>query len=1530
MIATLVTKERTFSISLPEKVSGQYWILDADSTGHPRRVANVEGIGEKWFLRGSEYLALMEAGVETPAVELRTAETQVVSACYREDGVQVQVFVEPATAGRQSFRKYMVPESCRLNIGRTGDNHIIFENRYVSAHHACLVWEQGKWSITDTQSSNGTFVNQRRIAMADMLPGDTAYIMGLKVIAGNGFFAINDPDGQVRVNAPAITPFEPQPAEPRSEIFETEPEGETFYRSPRFCRSIARGEIHLDPPPAKQRVEEVPLPLLLGPALTMGMTAVIMAVIAIVNYNNGTSNLLSTIPSVAMAFTMLCGTILWPMLTKRNEKKRAKEAERVRQNKYREYLDGVRNEIFALSAAQKEILTENAPNVAECGQRIVSRDRKLWERSGGHGDFLRLRLGLGSLPLNAEIRMPDKRFTLDDDYLLNDVLRLADEPKILEDVPITCSLRDNPVMGIVGEREEGLAFVQGLVLQLAALHSYDEAKLVFLTAQDEDGPWRFARWLPHVWNEDGTARCLASDETAAKALSANLERVLADRLEDRERSGGGGKIPHYILIVDGLELAEHTAIYHQVLSAPAGAGFSCVVLASRLQDLPKECSTVVELNGAQGSIYDQNDVSGQRQTFRCESAGGLELEQAAYVLGNLRMDTRQEQYALPNMLTFLELYGVGKVEHLNALTRWKANNPVNTLEVPVGVGSGGEKFYLDLHEKFHGPHGLVAGMTGSGKSEFIITFILSLAVNFHPDEVSFILIDYKGGGLAGAFEDSEKGIRLPHLAGTITNLDGTAVKRSLISIQSELRRRQAVFNEARRVSGEGTIDIYKYQKMYRSGLVAEPVPHLFIISDEFAELKSQQPEFMAQLISAARIGRSLGVHLILATQKPSGVVDDQIWSNSRFRVCLKVQERADSMDMIKRPDAAELAETGRFYLQVGFNEFFALGQSAWCGAPYSPADRVEKKRDESIAVLDELGRVLAEAKPQTARNDGSGVSQIVSVVKYLSALAEGEHIHARQLWLPPIPAVITLDGLRQKYHWKADPLELEAVVGEYDDPFNQTQGLLTVPFSREGNTLVYASAGGGKTTFLNTLLYGLLTDYDASRLNLYLIDLGEETLRAFEDAPQVGGVLYSDEGEKIVNLFKMLLEEMAYRKKLFAADDGNYSAYCRRTGHAVPHILVVLRNYAAFSEEFDNLEEQLLRLTREGSKYGIFFLVTASAANSVRYRMSQNFSKLLALQLNDKADYVGLLGSTDGVFPSRIKGRGICKTDKVYEFQTAHFAEDSSPDAVRTFAAELASHAGSFARPVPTLPDRVTWKEFREAAPDAFPVGIEKAALRPARTDLTRSVILPVTGQDLYEVAPTAQGIAELLTRLEGAVTVLDGDSVFMEPEDVGYSYLNKNFPDRVEALFNEMVRRNNTYKTAKMEDKPLPVFTPEYYVITGIQTILDGLDAEGKDKLNTLLERAEPEYNICFILCGSAQAVKAQTSAPWYRRHISGKDGVWVGDGISEQYLLNTGKLTNALYSELPPHFGYLVRKGRPTQVKLLVGEQWEGDEEG
>lgn len=295
------------------------------------------------------------------------------------------------------------------------------------------------------------------------------------------------------------------------------------------------------------------------------------------------------------------------------------------------------------------------------------------------------------------------------------------------------------------------------------------------------------------------------------------------------------------------------------------------------------------------------------------------------------------------------------------------------MAAPLGVNAKDEIVTLNLHEKAHGPHGLVAGTTGSGKSEILQSYILSAATIFHPYEIGFVIIDFKGGGMVNQFRD------LPHLIGAITNIDGNEVQRSLKSIKAELMKRQNLFAEA------GVNHIDKYIELYKEKRVTVALPHLVIIVDEFAELKAEQPDFMKELISAARIGRSLGVHLILATQKPSGVVDGQIWSNSKFKLCLKVQSKEDSNEVLKTPLAAEIKEPGRAYLQVGNNEIFELFQSAYSGAPATMED-TEGSKEFQISQLNFAGmRKVVYQKKKEKRKDAHNKNQLEAIVEYIAA-----------------------------------------------------------------------------------------------------------------------------------------------------------------------------------------------------------------------------------------------------------------------------------------------------------------------------------------------------------------------------------------------------------------------------------------------------------------------------------------------------------------------------------------------------------------
>ena len=430
---------------------------------------------------------------------------------------------------------------------------------------------------------------------------------------------------------------------------------------------------------------------------------------------------------------------------------------------------------------------------------------------------------------------------------------------------------------------------------------------------------------------------------------------------------------YYLIITDNYISAKRYGIFQKIIGDQKNIGFSMFVIEPTMQNIPSKANQFIQINKDNKGLLLNKEIGDNSQIDFAPEFMSDNIYNYIKIISNIPVSTVEMSNTLPPSLSFLEMYKAGKIEQLGILNKWEKNDPTSSLNTPIGVHENGKLFEIDLHEKYHGPHGLIAGSTGSGKSEFIITFVLSMAVNYHPYEVQFVLIDYKGGGLAGAFENRETGVKIPHLVGTITNLDTAEMNRTLVSIKSELQRRQRVFNEARDALNESTVDIYKYQKFYREGKVKDPISHLFIISDEFAELKQQQPDFMDELVSTARIGRSLGVHLILATQKPAGVVNDQIWSNSRFKVCLKVQSTEDSNELLKRPDAAYIKETGRFYFQVGYDELFEIGQSAWSGARYIPTDKIIKTVDDYINIIDNNSSLDKFSTP-TSKNLSLGLS----------------------------------------------------------------------------------------------------------------------------------------------------------------------------------------------------------------------------------------------------------------------------------------------------------------------------------------------------------------------------------------------------------------------------------------------------------------------------------------------------------------------------------------------------------------------------
>lgn len=588
-----------------------------------------------------------------------------------------------------------------------------------------------------------------------------------------------------------------------------------------------------------------------------------------------------------------------------------------------------------------------------------------------------------------------------------------------------------------------------------------------------------------------------------------------------------------------------------------------------------------------------------------------------------------------------------------------------------------------------------------------------MAVNYSPDEVAFILIDYKGGGLADAFVDEKKGIHLPHVVGTITNLDGAAIQRSLMSINSELKRRQEVFKKAKSETNEGTMDIYDYQKLYRNKVVSEPMPHLFIISDEFAELKKQQPEFMDELISTARIGRSLGVHLILATQKPSGVVNEQIWSNTKFRICLRVAEKSDSMEMLKRPEAAEIKNTGRFYLQVGYNELFAMGQSAWCGAPYIPQDDVVIDEDKSVSFIDGIGQTVINIKPQPKKVYDVEGKQIVSIVKYLSDIAKKEKIVPKRLWCPPLEPFIELKNLLDSYQGKEN--EMSSVIGLVDDPKKQRQFVYAINLHSFHHMLVCGLSGSGKSCFLKTMLFSLVYRYSPEDINYYILDMSGGSLSGFSKLPHCGAYITENNEAEFERLLSLIEEIVIERKNLFAKEEvDSFYAYTQHKKMSV--ILFVIDNFPMINNNFKNgttYYSSLHEYMKKCSSCGIKFIITSNHFNEVHSNTRQEMDYRVAFQAKDKYDYTDILGIRCDFTIPQISGRGICSiNEQPFEFHVALLdakqKELEKNNLLKSYVNTLISNYSSSnpARKLAMSDDSETYKNFTNRfSVDRIPLG---------------------------------------------------------------------------------------------------------------------------------------------------------------------------------------------------------------------------------
>ncbi len=1191
-----------------------------------------------------------------------------------------------------------------ITVGGAQSADITVNSSYIGEDTFAIVKENGRAFVIDNNTKYGVFVNGARINKKKEIHG-----CDFISIVDFSFYYKDDKLFSPKYPSMRLNGLNARPMLVQSTHF-VYPK---FSRNSRIKHVIPEDELEIQQAVQKPQKPKKNIVMSLIPSLVMlAMTIVLRGIIG----GGGTFVIYS-------AVSMGIGAIMSVVSFIEDNKNYKKEyADRI--EKYNQYIAEKRALIE--SSRQNEIRIRNL--IYESLDHSISEvnlfGKRLFERECEDEDFLQVYLGKGTIESANQVVYPKQEFIDTEDPLATIPKEVSEEYRYINDAPIVSDFNHSCGIGVVGSKALLEQAIKNMTIDISARHFFNDVKMVYIINGELGKKLNWIRWLRNVDNPKLGIRNIASDEESTNIILEDLYSILSERESIFEQSKDATFDEHYIVFVtNASSIAAHPV--SRYFKNCANYGFTFVFFEEYEEFIPQGCAEIIRINSENRGIAVKTENGDSVLEFAFPCVPDSVAREAAFKLGAVSVDEVSLEGELTKNITMFEMLGILSVEDINLAERWNSATVYKSMAAPLGVKTKNQTVYLDISDKAgaHGPHGLVAGTTGSGKSEVLQTYILSMATLFHPYEVGFVIIDFKGGGMANQFKD------LPHLIGTITNIDGREINRSLLSIKAELVKRQERFSEA------GVNHINDYIKLYKAKKVSEPLPHLIMIVDEFAELKAEYPDFMKELISAARIGRTLGVHLILATQKPAGVVDAQIWSNSKFKLCLKVQTKEDSNEVIKTPLAAEIVEPGRAYFQVGNNEIFELFQSAYSGA-LVPSGNDSKERVFSIYEKNLWGKKKLVYTNKKAKEESDSVSQLQAIVDYVNNYC-GDHGIKKLpgICLPSLKDKIITDELD---YGKAMG-DISIPIGVYDDPELQKQGAVVVEPSRE-NIYIIGSPQTGKTVMLQTMLYGLMKKYTPQQVNMYLVDCGSMVLKIFEESKHIGGVVISNEEEKCKNLFKLLNSTIVQRKKILSNNGiGNYAAYLEAGYTDMPLIIVVIDNMAAFKEYFPNESEDIGSLSREAQGVGISFIITAATSNALSYRTQANFGKKLVLNCNDENEYSNVFGHCRET-PKEVPGRGLIMIDRrILEFQTAIFG-NSTREADRSrelkeYIAQRNSECVSSAAKIPMVPDALLLDEVFADNPALFrnkgvlPIGMDFSTVDYSMLNLNANGVLALLGE---------------------------------------------------------------------------------------------------------------------------------------------------------------------------------------------------------
>ena len=1308
-------------------------------------------------------------------------------------------------SGREPIsRKISIADQSRIEIGTAQDNHIVLLSRYAVKDKLILTRKENGLLLNIVNTTYGVYINGRKAENKEIIRNGDYFSVSDAAFYYKDDNLWTEESTKIRIN--------------QLQSFGDEKQGDypKFKRNTRIKVIPDDEKIEILDPPAKPEKPKTNLLQRLLPSMGMLVASGVMAFIG-----SPTMLIFSGISGSMAIVTAIMGM--------REGKKDYAEKTAARLEKYNAYIANKRTEIEQARQDERIVLEELYVSSEVEQQNLASFSYNLFDRTADDEDFLCVRLGTGDIEARREINYKkQERLEIEDDLQLLPA-KLYEDYHFVQDAPVVCDFKAVNAVGVTGTMPFQLALLKNMVLDIVSRHFYSDVQLIFVADEcNSEHVWRY-RMLPHVYNDVLRVRNIVCNPESKNLIFEYLYKELSVREQNKTHE-------NHIVAFFLNECGFNSHPISKFVEKAKDLGVTFVFFGQKRADIVQGCGSLIEVQDMHNAILVDTEDKTNSTRFVYDPIDDEIMDSVIELLSPVYTEEISLEGTLTKNISLFQLLNILAVDDLDLSKRWRSTKVYESMAAPIGV-SKTNVVYLDLHDKHHGPHGLVAGTTGSGKSEILQTYILSMATLFHPYEVGFVIIDFKGGGMVNQF------LELPHLMGAITDIDGREIDRSLKSIKAELDKRKRRFVEA------DVNHIDKYIQKFKMGEVQEPLPHLIIIVDEFAELKAEQPEFMKELISAARIGRSLGVHLILATQKPAGQVSEQIWSNSRFKLCLKVQTQEDSNEVLKSPLAAEIKEPGRAYLQVGNNEIFELFQSAYSGASERADDGNVK--EFSLYELPDTGKRVPVFVQKRQKSGQNSATQLDAVVRFVHEYCQRNNvIKLPDICLPSLSGNIGFPiGQR-----RAGTDVVCVDVGIYDDPENQNQDTYTIDLTNQ-NVMIIGSSQSGKTNVLQTIIRSAAENFTPNEVNIYIVDFASMVLKNFEGLNHVGGVVTASEDEKLKNLFKLLHGEMEKRKeKMLSVGVSSFAAYKEAGKTDLPQILLMIDNLTALKELYFQDDDELLSLCREGLSVGISVIIANAQTAGIGYKYLSNFSCRIALFCNDSGEYGSLFDHCRERIQD-IHGRSIIEIDKVHlECQMFLAFEGEKEIArvgeIRKFVAETnTKNRSAHARMIPLIPAALT-SDFVQSNFAAY----------------MQEPYTVVTGLDYSTVSPA-------LLQLNGLGAVgISGKSGSGKHSFIRYlvSMLETMYPDMVEVtIVDGLNKRLLGMKSAKS------VACYEFLADRSVE-IVSGIEQRLAARYSALATGNESQDNkLLLLILNSRDAVEmisANTAAMNSYRNITGK----------------------------------------------------------